>query len=109
MPVDAGFVNGTTTTVDGGKYGVIYCWSKSTVTLDGAEIDTIYVAPTNGRITVKAGTTIDKLIVDYGIFTGVTKAFLSNLVIEDGATVGSITYNGTTYTVDTWNTYVENL
>lgn len=107
MPVDAGFANGTTTTVNGGEYGTIYCWSHANVTIDGAEIDTIYVSPIKGNVTIKAGTVIDKLVVDYGTSAGnVTKARLEKLVIEDGTTINEIVYAGNTYTIDTWNTFV---
>ncbi len=110
MAVDAGFVNGTTTTVNGGKYGTIYCWSHANVTIDDAEIDTIYVSPIKGNVTIKAGTVIDNLIVDYGTSaSNVTKARLEKLVIEDGAEVGAIVYNGTTYTVAEWNAYLATL
>lgn len=110
MAVDAGFVNGTTTTVNGGKYGTIYCWSHANVTIDDAEIDTIYVSPIKGNVTIKAGTVIDNLIVDYGTSaSNVTKARLEKLVIEDGAEVGAIVYNGTTYTVAEWNVYLATL
>lgn len=107
MAVDAGFVNGTTTTVNGGKYGTIYCWSHANVTIDDAEIDTIYVSPIKGNVTIKAGTVIDKLVVDYGTSAGnVTKARLEKLVIEEGTTINEIVYVGNTYTIDTWNTFV---
>ncbi|MBR2474425.1 MAG: hypothetical protein IKB51_05290 [Clostridia bacterium] len=109
MAVDAGFVNGTTTLVNGGKYGTIYCWSHAVVTLDDAEVDTLYVSPIKGTVTIKAGTEIDTLIVDYGTSAGnVTQARLQKLVIEDGATVNEIVYAGNTYTVDAWNSFVTN-
>lgn len=108
-PVDAGFSNGTTTLVNGGEYGTIYCWSHAVVTLDGAEVDTIYVSPIKGTVTVKAGTSIEKLVVDYGTSApNVTQARLQKLVIEDGAIVNEIVYAGNTYTVDTWNSFVAN-
>ena len=94
MAVDAGFVNGTTTTVNGGEYGTIYCWSHAVVTLDGAKVDTLYVAPINGTVTVKAGTQIGTINVDYGTSTP-NATSLAKLVIEDGATVGNIAFNGT--------------
>ncbi len=108
MPVDAGFVNGTTTVVNGGKYGTIYCWSHAVVTINGAEVDTLYVAPINGTVTIKAGTHIDTLKVDYGTSTP-NKARLAKLVIEDGATVDAIAHNGNTYTVAEWNAYLATL
>lgn len=107
MAVDAGFANGTTTTVNGGKYGTIYCWSHANVTIDDAEIDTIYVSPIKGNVTIKTGTVIDKLVVDYGTSAGnVTKARLEKLVIEDGTTINEIVYEGNTYTIDTWKAFV---
>lgn len=110
LPVDAGFVNGTTTVVNGGEYGTVYCWSKAVVTLNGTEVDTLYVAPSNGTVAVKAGTHVEKLIVDYGTSTpNITKAKLAKLVIEAGATVDAIEYGGNTYTVVEWNNYVASL
>lgn len=110
MAVDAGFVNGTTTVVNGGEYGTVYCWSHADVTLDGAEVDTIYIAPIKGKITIKAGTHIGTINVDYGtLSTYATAANLDKIVIEDGAIVDTIVYNGTSYTVAEWNTYVNSL
>lgn len=107
LPIDAAFVNSTTTTVNGGEYGVVYCYEHANVTIDGAEIDTIYVSPIKGNVTIKAGTVIDKLVVDYGTSAGnVTKARLEKLVIENGTTINEIVYAGNTYTIDTWNTFV---
>ena len=107
MPVDLGCVNGTTTVINRGEYGTIYCWSNAIVTIDGAEVDTLYVSPINGSVTVKAGTAIEKLVVDYGTSAGnVTQARLQKLVIEEGATVNEIVYAGNSYTVETWNAFV---
>lgn len=108
MPVDLGCVNGTSTTIIGGEYGVVYCWNHATVVVDDADIDTLYASPVNGTVTIKAGTTIDNIIVDYG--TGkVTQARLAKLVIEDGATVNTITHNGISYNLTQWPTYVATL
>ncbi len=105
MAVDAGFVNGTTTVVNGGKYGVVYCWSQAFVTIDGAEVDALYVAPINGTVTIAAGTHIGTLNVDYG--TSASNATrLAKIVIEDGATIDAIEFEGNTYTVATWNDFV---
>ena len=107
MPVDLGCVNGTTTVINRGEYGTIYCWSNAVVTIDGAEVDTLYVSPIKGSVTVKAGTAIEKLVVDYGTSAGnVTQARLQKLVIEEGATVNEIVYAGNSYTVETWNAFV---
>lgn len=110
MPVDAGFVNGTTTVVNGGKYGTVYCWSHAVVTIDdAAEIDTLYVSPIKGNVTIKTGTHVGTINVDYGTSTpNIVKDRLSKLIIEDGAIVDEIVHQGKTYTVDTWKTYVEN-
>ncbi|MEE0968804.1 MAG: hypothetical protein U0M06_05475, partial [Clostridia bacterium] len=109
MPVDAVFVNSTITTVNRGEYGVAYCYEHTNVTFDDAKIGTLYVSPVTGSVTVKAGTVIDKLVVDYGTYAGnVTQARLQKLVIEDGAIVNEIVYAGNTYTVDTWNSFVTN-
>ena len=110
MPVDLGCVNGTTTVINRGEYGTIYCWSNAVVTLDGAEVDTLYIAPISGNITIKAGTHIGTINVDYGTkSTYATAANLAKIVIEDGAIVDTIVYNGTSYTVAEWNTYVSSL
>lgn len=110
MPVDLGCVNGTTTVINRGEYGTIYCWSNAVVTLDGAEVDTLYIAPIRGNITIKAGTHIGTINVDYGTkSTYATAANLAKIVIEDGAIVDTIVYNGTSYTVAEWNTYVSSL
>jgi len=107
MPVDAAFTNSTTTFVNRGEYGVAYCYEHTNVTFDDAKIGTLYVSPIKGNVTVKAGTEIEKLVVDYGTSSSnVTKARLQNLVIEDGAAINEIVYAGNTYTVDTWNAFV---
>lgn len=109
IPVDAGFVNDTTTIVNGGEYGTIYCWSKAIVTIDRAKVDTIYVAPNanKGIVTIKAGTTIDTIQVDYGTNDNtVNKARLERIDIEDGATVGKIVFREKSYTVSEWNAFV---
>ena len=110
MPVDLGCVNDTTTVINGGEYGTIYCWSHAVVTVNGAEIDTLQVSPIKGTVTVKAGTTVDTINVAYGTSdSNVTKARLEKLVIKDGANVGAIVFRGTTYTVAEWNAYVASL
>ncbi|MBE5787746.1 MAG: hypothetical protein E7324_09450 [Clostridiales bacterium] len=101
MPVDLGCVNGTTTTINGGKYGVVYCWSHANVTINGAEIDTLQVAPINGTVTVKAGTQIDTINIAYGTSTA-NETRLAKLVIEDGASVDKIVFEGNTYTLAQW-------
>ena len=108
IPVDAGFVNGTTTTVNGGKYGTIYCWSHSNVTINGAEVDYIYTAPIKGQLTIGSGTHVETINIAYGT-SSATKERLAKIIIEEGATVDTIIYDGTTYTVDTWLEYLASL
>lgn len=121
MPVDlgcgqpwSGYTDGNdnkiSTTINGGVYGTIYCWSKSVVTVDGAEVDTMYVAPSSGAVTIKAGTHVKTINVDYGTSTALDKAAnIAKLVIEDGATVDTIVYKSTSYTVAEWNAYLATL
>jgi len=113
MPVDLGCGQNTggltnvKTTVNRGEYGTVYCWSHSIVTLNGAEIDTLYVAPIKGTVTIKAGTHVKTLNVAYGTSdVNVSKARLEKLEIEDGASVDAIVFRDTTYTVDEWNAFV---
>ncbi len=119
MPVDlgcgqawSGYNDGNdnkiSTTINGGEYGTIYCWSQSVVIVNGAEVDTMYVSPINGTVTIKTGTHVETLNVDYGTSTA-NATRLAKLVIEEGATVDAIVYNGTTYTVAEWNAYVASL
>ena len=111
IAVDAGFVNDTTTVVNGGEYGTIYAWSHAVVTLDGAKVDTLYTAPIKGTVTIKAGTSIDTLNIAYGT-SAASAARLAKLTIEDGATIGKIVFSDvnnaavTFSTVAEWNAYV---
>ena len=98
MPVDAGFVNDTTTVVNGGKYGTVYCWSHSVVTINGAEIDTVYVAPIKGSLTIAAGTKIGTLNINYTS----ANVKLDRIIVEDGATIDTVIYDGVTYTWAEW-------
>lgn len=102
-PISLGCGNGLTTTVNGGEYDSIYCWSHSYTTIDGAEVDTIYAAPIKGNLTIKAGTHVDTLNIDYGTSsTYATKTNLAKIVIEEGATVGKIVFDGSDYTQSEW-------
>ena len=97
---DAGFVNGTTTTINGGEYGSMYIWSQAHVTIKNAKvgtIDTTAITTNNlGMLTIGSGTIVDTINV---IPAGTYKPALT---IEDGATVGKIIYKGNTYTVEQW-------
>lgn len=105
-PYDVAFVNHSHGTVNGGKYDSMFVYTMSEVTLKGVEVGKI-ACMTN--TTVGKALTIDKnCVIDTIEFVGSTD-YVMNLVIEDGATVNSIVYNGTTYTVDSWNAYIESL
>ena len=112
LAVDAGFVNDTTTVVNGGKYGTVYCWSHAVVTINGAEVDTMYVAPIKGTVTIKAGTVIGTLNVAYGT-SAADAGRLSKLVIEEGAQIGKIVFSDKNNTAKTftsvadWNAFVD--
>lgn len=104
--------NKVSTTVNRGEYGTIYCWSHALVTINGAKVDTIYVAPIAGLVTLNAGTEVDTIMVDYGnlsLSTYATKANLQKLVIDPDASVNQIIFDGNTYTVSEWNTYLASL
>jgi hypothetical protein len=103
-PYDAGFINGTKTFIEGGRYGKVYLSHQAHVTITDAEIDTIdaYTFTSSdgkkvyGRLTVGAGAKIGTI----NIFT--TGSYKPSLIIEDGAEVGEIIYNGVSYTVEQW-------
>jgi len=98
---DASFVNGTKTTIDGGEYGKIYLANQAHVAINDAEIDTIDTyaisAKKLGKLTIGSGTTVGTINVS------TPGSYKPALVIEDGATVGTITYKGVSYTAAEWN------
>lgn len=95
---DAGFPNDSRTIINGGKYGKIYGWASSNVTIYGAKIGTIDSRAWQGAGTmiIGAGTIVDTINI-YPV-----KNKTSHLVIEPGASVGTINYNGTLYTMEEW-------
>ena len=101
---DAGFVNGTTTTLKGGKYGSVYCSHQSKVIIEAdTDIDILdcYTFKNSskewGKLTVKAGAKIGTLTLHpYG------SSYVTSVVIEDGAEIGEIIYKGVSYTVEEW-------
>lgn len=95
---DIGCPNNSSTTINGGEYGKLYGWSWSNVTIYGAKVGTIDSRAWQGAGTmvIGAGTTVDIINV-YPV-----NKKTSHLVIEPGASVGIINYNGTTYTMDEW-------
>ena len=97
---DAGFVNGTTTTINGGEYGSMYVWSQAHVTINGAEVGKIVSSAITtknyGMLTIGAGTTVDTIEITCA------DKYTPALTIEDGATVGTIIYKGVPYTQAEW-------
>ena len=111
---DLAVVNYSNTTINGGKIGTVYAWPQAIVTVNGAEIDTMYISGFNkGNLTVKSGSVVGSIISNYGrknnmtIESGATVGILDlsavtdksacNIVIEDGANVGKIVANGVEY------------
>lgn len=100
-PYDAAFVNNTQTTIYGGQYGTIYLSAHAMVTVEeGAvigEIDSCaHTKSSNGKLIISAGAkvgTINLIPLD---------SLKPDLVIEEGAEVGKIVYDGTEYTVAEW-------
>ena len=98
-PYDAAFVNGTKTTINGGKYGKVYLAHQAHVTITGAEIaeiDSCAITTRNlGKLTIGAGAKIGTIYLTPGSYT-------PSIVIEEGAEIGAIVYNGVTYTMTEW-------
>jgi hypothetical protein len=99
-PYDAGFPNKTKTVIDGGKYGSIYLWAQAHVKIVDATVDVIdsgaITAGNLGKLTIGAGAkigTINLIRIDN---------YTPALVIEDGAEIGEITFDGKSYTVEEW-------
>lgn len=92
-PYDAGFVNGTTTSIEGGRYGKIYMSHQAHVTLTNVEVDLIdsYAIISGnkalGRLTVGA----DAKVQTINVLSG---GYKPSIVIKNGAEVGQLVYNG---------------
>lgn len=102
-PYDAVFVNGTTTKIIGGKYGVVYVAHQGGVIIDGGAvidiIDDYAIKAGPGNLTIKKDVKIGTInLYDYSASYLAYKVFK----IEAGAQVGAIVYNGQTYTVEQW-------
>jgi predicted ribosomally synthesized peptide with SipW-like signal peptide len=86
---DISFVNTTKSIVEGGVYGAAYVQSQAHVTFKNAKvgkIDTCAITTNNlGKVTVGAGTTVDTITVTPSIHS-----YKTALVVEAGATVGTI-------------------
>jgi hypothetical protein len=80
----------------------MYCWAQAHVTIYDAKIGTIdskALAYNNfGSMVIGAGTEVDTINV---VKTG---SYKSSLIIMPGASVGTINYNGASYTMDEWIT-----
>ena len=121
-PYDAAFVNGTTTFIDGGEYGSIYMSHQAHVTLNNTEVNSIdtfaIISGDNpiGSLTVSAGAKVQtinvltggykpSIVIENGaevgqiIYDGSRESYI---VIKEGATVGQIVHNGVTYTLEQW-------
>ena len=99
---DLGFVNGSTGTVNGGRYGSVYIWSQAHVTFTDAEIDRIVSSAITirnlGMLTIAEGTHVGTIDLTVAGFTRYQPA----LTIEEGAVVDQIIYQGVSYTQDEW-------
>lgn len=97
---DIGLPNSTHTTINGGEYGKLYSWAQAHVAIYGAKIGTIdscALAYNNmGSMVIGAGTTVDTI----NVFK--TGSYACRLIIDPGANVGTINYNGNSYTMAQW-------
>ena len=121
-PYDAGFVNGTTTLIEGGRYGTIYMSHQAHVTLNDVEVDKVDTfaiisgSKALGSLTVSTGAKVGTINVLSGGYKPSFKvkagaevgtivyngAYESLIVIEEGAIVGEIISNGVSYTLEEW-------
>lgn len=101
---DIGFVNRSTGTVNGGKYGSMYIWSQAHVTINDAEVDRIVCSTITtrnlGMLTIGEGTHVGTIDLTTGGYTQYKPA----LTIEEGAIVDEIIYRGVSYTQEEWLT-----
>lgn len=123
IPVDIGVRNESDAVFNGGIYGTVFAWTHAVVELLGVTIDTLYCGTCDSTphswMTVGAGTKIDKIIcceprcpyggkeysttmtIKSGAKVGSLQLVSTDvefLIIEDGASVGSITCDGVEYT-----------
>jgi hypothetical protein len=124
-PYDATFVNGTTTYIEGGEYGNIYFYEHAHVKLNNTKIDTIKSCAMNhisggkllGKLTVGDGAKVGSIeltppskykpsiVIEAGAEVGqviYNGAQEPTIVIEAGAKVDEIIYKGTSYTLEQW-------
>lgn len=104
MVFDLGFVNRSTGTINGGKYGAIYVWSQAHVTIRDAEVDRILCSTITtrnlGMLTISEGTHVGTLELNASNSTRYKPA----LTIEKGAIIDEIIYRGVSYTMEEWLT-----
>ena len=99
---DLGFVNRSTGTINGGRYGAIYIWSQAHVTITDAEVDRIVCSAITtrnlGMLTIAEGTHVGTL----ELTTAGYQQYKPALTIEEGAVVDEIIYRGVRYTQEEW-------
>ena len=115
---DLAAVNSSNTTINGGKIGSIYLWAKAVMKISNAEVDVIDTLTTTGHLEIANGTTVNRINMngnnsynpDVTIKAGATVKTLdltkvtnlTDIVIEDGATVETILTSGGEMTLDAW-------
>ena len=95
-------INGSSVTINGGKYGSIYVWEQPIVTINGAEVETIVARSDmyfkDKCVTIKAGTKVGSIDL-----SAIIKRDKISFKIEDGAIVGKIVDKGHEYaTLEEW-------
>lgn len=126
IPVDIGVRNESDAWFYGGEYGTVFAWTHAVVEIYGSKIDTLYCGTCDSTdhswMTIGDKTTIDKIIcceprkpypnypefsttmtIKKGAKVGSIQLVSTDvefLIIEDGATVGSITCDGIEYTYE---------
>ncbi len=98
-PFDVSFPNATSTVINRGEYGSLHLSNQAKVTINDAEVGEItsgaITASNLGMLKIGPGTHV-------GTITLVPGSYDPAIVIEEGATVDQIIYNGTTYTQAEW-------
>ena len=125
IPVDIGIRNESDAIINGGVFGTFFAWTHAVVNIYGAVIDTLYCGTCDSTkhswMTIGKGTVIDKVIcceprcpyggkeysttmtIESGAKVGSLQLVSTDvkfLIIEEGASVGSITCEGVEYTYE---------
>ena len=103
---DLAAVNGSNTTINGGKIGSIYLWAKAIMTIKDAEVDVIDTLTTTGHLEIASGSKVNRINMngtnkykpDVTIKSGATVKVLdlskvtnfTDIIIEDGAIVETV-------------------